>query len=73
VDTRRLGSSATSDRTISARFDVALLRAGVNVKIVSEALGHSRPSFTMDTLHARPAGDGRKGGVGDRGGAGGET
>jgi integrase len=29
-------------------FATALLKAGVNVKIVSEALGHSRSSFTMD-------------------------
>ena len=36
-------------------FAVALLRAGVNVKVVAEALGHSRASFTMDTyMHALP-------------------
>jgi len=29
-------------------FAVALPRAGVNVKVVSEALGHSRASFTLD-------------------------
>jgi site-specific recombinase XerD len=29
-------------------FATALLRAGVNVKVVSEALGHSRSSFTLD-------------------------
>jgi integrase len=36
-------------------FAVALLRAGVNVKVVSEALGHSRSSFTMDVyMHVLP-------------------
>ena len=36
-------------------FAVALLRAGVNVKVVAEALGHSRASFTMDTyMHVLP-------------------
>ena len=29
-------------------FATTLLRAGVNVKVVSEALGHSRSSFTLD-------------------------
>jgi site-specific recombinase XerD len=33
----------------------ALLRAGVNVKVVSEALGHSRSSFTLDVYaHVLP-------------------
>jgi integrase len=36
-------------------FATALLRAGVNVKGVSEALGHSRSSFTMDVYqHVLP-------------------
>jgi integrase len=36
-------------------FATALLKAGVNVKIVSEALGHSRSSFTMDVYqHVLP-------------------
>jgi integrase len=36
-------------------FATALLKAGVNVKVVSEALGHSRSSFTMDTYqHVLP-------------------
>jgi integrase len=36
-------------------FAVALLRAGVNVKVVAEALGHSRASFTLDTyMHVLP-------------------
>jgi integrase len=36
-------------------FAVALLRAGVNVKVVSEALGHSRASFTLDPyMHVLP-------------------
>lgn len=36
-------------------FAVALLRAGVSVKVVSEALGHSRASFTLDTyMHVLP-------------------
>jgi integrase len=36
-------------------FAVALLRAGVNVKVVSEALGHSRASFTLDVyMHVLP-------------------
>jgi integrase len=30
-------------------YAVALLRAGVNSKVVSSALGHSRTSFTLDT------------------------
>jgi site-specific recombinase XerD len=29
-------------------FASAQLKAGVNVKVVSEALGHSRTAFTMD-------------------------
>ena len=33
-------------------FAVALLRAGVNVKVVSEATGHSRSSFTLDVYAA---------------------
>jgi integrase len=34
---------------------VALLRAGLNPKVVSEALGHSRTAFTMDTYaHVLP-------------------
>ena len=36
-------------------FATALLRAGVNVKVVSEALGHSRSSFTLDVYaHVLP-------------------
>jgi len=36
-------------------FATALLQAGVNVKIVSEALGHARSSFTMDVYqHVLP-------------------
>jgi integrase len=36
-------------------FATALLRAGVNVKIVSEALGHARSSFTLDVYaHVLP-------------------
>ena len=36
-------------------FAVALLRANVHVKVVSEALGHSRASFTLDTyMHVLP-------------------
>jgi integrase len=36
-------------------FAVALLREGVNVKVVAEALGHSRASFTLDTyMHVLP-------------------
>jgi integrase len=36
-------------------YAVACLRAGVNVKVVAEALGHSRSSFTMDTyMHVLP-------------------
>lgn len=36
-------------------FASGLLRAGVNVKIVSEALGHSRTAFTMDVYaHVLP-------------------
>ena len=36
-------------------FATALLKAGVNVKIVSEALGHSRTAFTMDVYqHVLP-------------------
>jgi integrase len=36
-------------------FASALLRAGVNVKVVSEALGHSRTAFTMDVYaHVLP-------------------
>jgi integrase len=36
-------------------FAMALLRAGVNVKVVAEALGHARSSFTMDTyMHVLP-------------------
>jgi integrase len=35
-------------------FATALLRAGVNVKVVSEALGHSRTAFTMDYAHVLP-------------------
>jgi len=31
---------------------VALLRAGVNVKVVSEAMGHNRSSFTLDVYAA---------------------
>ena len=50
-------------------FATALLRAGVNVKVVSEALGHSRSSFTLDVYAHVPARDGRAGRVGDRGGA----
>jgi len=34
---------------------VALLRAGVNVKVVAEGLGHSRASFTLDVyMHVLP-------------------
>ena len=34
---------------------MALLRAGVNVKVVAEALGHSRATFTLDTyMHVLP-------------------
>ena len=33
----------------------ALLKAGVNVELVSEALGHSRSSFTLDVYaHVLP-------------------
>jgi integrase len=36
-------------------FASALLKAGVNVKVVSEALGHSRTAFTMDVYaHVLP-------------------
>jgi integrase len=36
-------------------FATALLRAGVNVKVVSEALGHSRTAFTLDVYaHVLP-------------------
>jgi integrase len=36
-------------------FATALLKAGVNVKVVSEALGHSRTAFTMDVYaHVLP-------------------
>jgi integrase len=36
-------------------FATALLKAGVNVKIVSEALGHARSSFTQDVYqHVLP-------------------
>ena len=36
-------------------FATALLKAGVNVKLVSEALGHSRTAFTMDVYqHVLP-------------------
>jgi integrase len=36
-------------------FATTLLRAGVNVKVVSEALGHERTAFTMDTYaHVLP-------------------
>jgi integrase len=36
-------------------FASALLKAGVNVKVVSEALGHSRSSFTLDVYaHVLP-------------------
>ena len=36
-------------------FASALLRSGVNVKVVSEALGHSRTAFTMDVYaHVLP-------------------
>ena len=36
-------------------FAVALLREGINVKVVAEALGHSRASFTLDTyMHVLP-------------------
>jgi integrase len=36
-------------------FASALLKAGVNVKVVSEALGHSRTAFTMDVyVHVLP-------------------
>ena len=36
-------------------FAVALLQAGVNVKVVAEALGHSRASFTLDVyMHVLP-------------------
>jgi integrase len=36
-------------------FASALLEAGVNLKVVSEALGHSRAEFTMDVYaHVLP-------------------
>jgi integrase len=36
-------------------FAVALLREGMNVKVVAEALGHSRARFTLDTyMHVLP-------------------
>jgi integrase len=36
-------------------FACALLKAGVNVKVVSEALGHARSSFTLDVYaHVLP-------------------
>lgn len=36
-------------------FACALLKAGVNVKVVSETLGHARSSFTMDVyMHVMP-------------------
>jgi integrase len=36
-------------------FATALLKAGVNIKLVSEALGHSRTAFTMDVYqHVLP-------------------
>ena len=36
-------------------FASALLKGGVNVKVVSEALGHSRSSFTLDVYaHVLP-------------------
>ena len=36
-------------------FATTLLAAGVNVKVVSEALGHSKTSFTMDVYaHVLP-------------------
>jgi integrase len=36
-------------------YATTLLAAGVNVKVVSEALGHARTAFTMDTYqHVLP-------------------
>jgi integrase len=51
----RAGLSDVRLHDLRHGFASALLKAGVNVKVVSEALGHSRTSFTMDIYaHALP-------------------
>jgi integrase len=44
----RVGQGDVRLHDLRHGFAVALLKAGVNVKVVSEALGHSRMAFTMD-------------------------
>ena len=50
---RRTGGREVHD--LRHGFAVALLKAGVNVEVVSEALCHSRSAFTMDVFaHVLP-------------------
>jgi integrase len=48
VIVERAGLSDVRLHDMRHGFASALLKAGVNVKVVSEALGHARSSFTMD-------------------------
>ena len=51
----RVGQGDVRLHDLRHGFAVALLKAGVNVKVVSEALGHSRTAFTMDVYaHVLP-------------------
>jgi integrase len=51
----RIGLAAVRLHDLRHGFATALLRAGVNVKVVSEALGRSRTAFTMDVYaHVLP-------------------